>query len=462
MAREKTTYSCQGCGNTSYKWLGKCPDCGGWNTFLEEKAAPRRKSDPRRPESSARPEPIDALSITEEDRVQTGIAEFDRVLGGGIVPGSAILIGGDPGIGKSTILLQAMSALAGKGLKVLYVTGEESSRQIRLRGERLGAVSGDLFVYPETSLERIIEAFKEIRPAAVVVDSVQTIYSEALESSPGSVSQVREISARLTALAKSMEVPVFLVGHVTKEGAIAGPKVLEHMVDTVLYFEGERGHAFRILRAVKNRFGSVMEIGVFEMKEEGLREVSNPSEVFLAERPEGASGSAVVSSLEGTRTILVEVQSLVCPTLFGMPRRTVVGVDYNKVMLLAAVLEKKAGVQLANHDIFIKVAGGLKLEEPAVDLGVLAAIASNYLDKPIEPSTVIFGEVGLAGEVRAISQVEPRIREAAKLGFKRCVMPRDSLKGMKGHRDIALDGVSTVKEALEGLFSLTVAQKGPF
>ncbi|MBW7956892.1 MAG: DNA repair protein RadA [Deltaproteobacteria bacterium] len=461
MAKEKTIYSCQGCGNTSHKWLGKCPDCGGWNTFLEEKAAPQRKSGPRRPESSGRPEPISELRITEEDRVQTGIAEFDRVLGGGIVPGSAILIGGDPGIGKSTILLQAMSALAGKGLKVLYVTGEESSRQIRLRGERLGAVSGDLLVYPETSLERIIEALREVRPAAVVVDSVQTIYSEALESSPGSVSQVREISARLTSAAKSMEVPVFLVGHVTKEGAIAGPKVLEHMVDTVLYFEGERGHAFRILRAVKNRFGSVMEIGVFEMKEEGLREVSNPSEVFLAERPEGASGSAVVSSLEGTRTILVEVQSLVCPTLFGMPRRTVVGVDYNKVMLLAAVLEKKAGVQLANHDIFIKVAGGLKLEEPAVDLGVLAAIASNYMDTPIEPSTVIFGEVGLAGEVRAISQVEPRIREAAKLGFKRCIMPRDSLKGLKGHGDIVLDGVSTVKEALEGLFSLPVARKGP-
>lgn len=462
MAKERTIYSCQGCGNTSYKWLGKCPDCGGWNTFLEEKAAPRgRPSAPGRREPSGRPEPISALRTNEEDRVLTGIGEFDRVLGGGIVPGSAILIGGDPGIGKSTILLQAMSALAGKGLRVLYVTGEESSRQIRLRGERLGAVSGELFVYPETSLERVLEALNEIRPAAVVVDSVQTIYTESLESSPGSVSQVREISARLTAAAKSMDIPVFLVGHVTKEGAIAGPKVLEHMVDTVLYFEGERGHSFRILRAVKNRFGSVMEIGVFEMKEEGLREVANPSEVFLAERPEGASGSAVVSSLEGTRTILVEVQSLVCPTLFGMPRRTVVGVDYNKVMLIAAVLEKKAGMQLANHDIFLKVAGGLKLEEPAIDLGVLAAIASNYMDRAIEPSTVIFGEVGLAGEVRAISQVEPRIREAAKLGFRRCVMPRDNLKGLKGHGDISLEGVSTVREALDRLFSLPVARKGP-
>ena len=451
MAKTRTIYSCQGCGNTSYKWLGKCPDCGGWNTFLEEKALPEKKSSARM-ESGGPPQPISELNITEEDRVRTGIAELDRVLGGGMVPGSAILIGGDPGIGKSTLLLQAMGALAAKGVKVLYVTGEESSRQIRLRGERLGAVSELLLVYPETSVERILDAVKKTNPGVIVIDSVQTIFSEALESSPGSVSQVREISARLTGLAKTMEVPVFLVGHVTKDGAIAGPKVLEHMVDTVLYFEGERSHAFRILRAVKNRFGSVMEIGVFEMHEDGLREVANPSEVFLADRPEGASGSAVVSSLEGTRTILVEVQSLVCPTLFGVPRRTVVGVDYNKVMLLAAVLEKKAGMQLANHDIFIKVAGGLKLEEPAVDLGVMAAISSNYLDKPIEPSTVIFGEVGLAGEVRAISQVEPRIREAAKLGFKRCIMPKDNLKGLKRHGALEFVGVANVKEAIEKFF----------
>lgn len=451
MAKTRTIYSCQGCGNTSYKWLGRCPDCGGWNTFLEEKALPEKKQAARM-ESGGPPQPISELNITEEDRIRTGIAELDRVLGGGMVPGSAILIGGDPGIGKSTLLLQAMGALAAKGIKVLYVTGEESARQIRLRGERLGAISERLLVYPETSLEKILDAVKEANPGVIVIDSVQTIFSEALESSPGSVSQVREISARLTGLAKTMEVPVFLVGHVTKDGAIAGPKVLEHMVDTVLYFEGERSHAFRILRAVKNRFGSVMEIGVFEMHEDGLREVANPSEVFLAERPEGASGSAVVSSLEGTRTILVEVQSLVCPTLFGVPRRTVVGVDYNKVMLLAAVLEKKAGIALANHDIFIKVAGGLKLEEPAVDLGVMAAISSNYLDKPVEPSTVIFGEVGLAGEVRAISQVEPRIREAAKLGFKRCIMPRDNLKGLKKAGSIETIGVADVREAIDKFF----------
>lgn len=451
MARTKTIYACQGCGNTSHKWLGKCPDCGGWNTFVEERVAPEKKSAGSSFASSMPPRPISTLNMAEEDRVSTNISELDRVLGGGLVPGSAVLIGGDPGIGKSTLLLQAMGELA-KTRKVLYVTGEESMRQIRLRGERLGALCEGLLVYAETSLERILDAVREIGPGVLVIDSVQTICSEALESSPGSVSQVREISAKLISNAKAMDVPVFLVGHVTKDGAIAGPKVLEHMVDTVLYFEGERGHAFRILRAVKNRFGSVMEIGVFEMKEEGLREVTNPSEIFLAERPEGASGSAVVSSLEGTRTILVEVQSLVCPTLFGVPRRTVVGVDYNKVILLAAVLEKKAGIQLANHDIFLKVAGGMRLEEPAIDLGVLAAITSNCLDKPIDAATVIFGEVGLAGEVRAISQVEPRVREAAKLGFKRCIMPRDNLKGLKAAGGMALEGVSTIKEAIAKFF----------
>ena len=447
MARTRTIYACQGCGNTSHKWLGKCPDCGGWNTFVEEKVEPERKSVGHASAPGAPPRPISTLNMAEEDRISTSISELDRVLGGGLVPGSAVLIGGDPGIGKSTLLLQAMGALA-RTRKVLYVTGEESMRQIRLRGERLGAISEGLLVYAETSLERILDAVKEINPGVLVIDSVQTICSEALESSPGSVSQVREISAKLISNSKAMDIPVFLVGHVTKDGAIAGPKVLEHMVDTVLYFEGERGHAFRILRAVKNRFGSVMEIGVFEMKEEGLREVVNPSEIFLAERPEGASGSAVVSSLEGSRTILVEVQSLVCPTLFGVPRRTVVGVDYNKVMLLAAVLEKKAGIQLANHDIFLKVAGGMRLEEPAIDLGILASITSNCLDKPIDSSTVIFGEVGLAGEVRAISQVEPRVREAAKLGFKRCIMPKDNMKGLKAPSGMKLEGVSTIKEAI--------------
>ncbi|MDO8425977.1 MAG: DNA repair protein RadA, partial [Deltaproteobacteria bacterium] len=405
MAKTRTIYSCQSCGHASHKWLGKCPDCGGWNSFLEEKVIEEKKTSGRVHEEG--PQPISRLVMAEEDRLKTGIDEFDRVLGGGLVPGSAVLIGGDPGIGKSTLLLQATGMLAESGLKVLYVTGEESMRQIRLRGERLKAISDNLLIYSETSVERILAVIKEIKPGVIVIDSVQAVYTEAFESSPGSVSQIRESAARLISHAKSFGAPVFLVGHVTKDGAIAGPKVLEHMVDTVLYFEGERGHPFRILRAVKNRYGSVMEIGVFEMKDKGLIEVSNPSEIFLAERPRDSSGSAVVSSLEGTRTILVEVQSLVCPTLFGMPRRTVVGVDYNKVILLAAVLEKKAGIALANHDIFIKVAGGMRLDEPAIDLGVLASITSNFLDKPIDPSTVIFGEVGLAGEVRAISQVEP-------------------------------------------------------
>lgn len=432
--------------------MGRCPECGSWNSFVEERVEPVKPGRFAGTAEPARPMPISALDTTAEYRVSTGIGELDRVLGGGMVPGSAVLIGGDPGIGKSTLLLQAMGRYAAAGSKVLYVTGEESMRQIRLRGERTGVVSSNLIVYAETSVERIINAMKETAPSVVVIDSVQTLFSDMLESAPGSVSQVRETSSRLVQSAKAAEVPIFLVGHVTKDGAIAGPKVLEHMVDTVLYFEGDRSHAFRILRAVKNRFGSVMEIGVFEMKESGLEEVANPSEIFLADRPEGASGSAVVASLEGTRTILVEVQSLVCATLFGMPRRTVVGVDYNKVMLLAAVLEKKAGITLANHDIFLKVAGGMRLDEPAVDLGVLASIASNYLDKPIEAKTVIFGEVGLAGEIRAISQAEPRIKEAHKLGFRRIILPRDNLKGVRKPADMDLVGVSLITEAIEKFF----------
>lgn len=449
MAKSKTIFTCQSCGSTSHKWLGKCPDCSLWNTFVEEKVPDGPKGALATPHSV--PEPITKLNMAEEDRIATGVSELDRVLGGGLVPGSAVLIGGDPGIGKSTLLLQSMGSLA-SARKVLYVTGEESKRQIRLRGERLGALVERLLIYAETSLERIQEVVKAERPEVIVIDSVQTMFTETLESSPGSVSQVREVSSQLIGIAKSIEVPIFLVGHVTKDGSIAGPKVLEHMVDTVLYFEGERGHPFRILRAVKNRFGSVMEIGVFEMKEAGLREVTNPSEIFLAERPVDSSGSAVVSSLEGTRTILVEVQSLVCPTLFGVPRRTVVGVDYNKVILLAAVLEKKAGIALANHDIFIKVAGGIRLDEPAIDLGIVASIASNFLDKPIEPKTVIFGEVGLAGEVRAINQVEPRVREAQKLGFTRCILPKDNLKGFKAH-GIKLEGVTMIKEAIDRIFT---------
>ncbi len=453
MAKQKTVYTCQSCGHASYRWLGRCPDCGSWDSFLEERVFEQKALGRSHAlQTEAVPRPISTLDMAEEDRVRTNIGEFDRVLGGGMVPGSTVLIGGDPGIGKSTLLLQAMGSLAAAGHKVLYVSGEESLRQIRLRGERLGALSENLLVLAETSLEKVLDILNKNRPGVLVIDSVQTLASAAFESSPGSLSQVKEVAACLISYAKKTDVPVFLVGHVTKDGYIAGPKALEHMVDTVLYFGGERGHQFRVLRAVKNRFGSAMEIGIFEMKEDGLDEVLNPSEIFLAERPEGASGSAVTSSLEGTRTVLVEVQSLVCPTVFGIPRRTVVGVDYNRVMLLAAVLEKKAGIALANHDIFIKVAGGIRLDEPAVDLGVIASLASNFLDRPVDPKTVVFGEVGLAGEVRAVNQAEPRVKEAEKLGFKRCIMPKDNLKGLKPRGGIEVIGVGTIKEAMENMF----------
>jgi len=463
----KTFYTCQSCGYKSPKWLGKCPDCSQWNSFVEERFVEEKGGRGGAGiQGDAKPQPITKLSAKEEGRFESNMPELDRTLGGGIVLGSAILIGGDPGIGKSTLLLQTMGKMALNGTIVLYVTGEESPRQIKMRADRLNISNDNLLIYAETNLERIIESIKKIKPQAVVIDSIQTIYTETLESAPGSVSQIRETAYQLILLAKGMDVPVFLVGHVTKDGAIAGPRVLEHMVDTVLYFEGERGHPFRILRAVKNRYGSVMEIGVFEMKDVGLEEVSNPSALFLAERPENASGSVVVSSLEGTRPILVEVQSLVCPTVFGMPRRTVVGIESARVSVLVAVLEKKIGLNMANQDIYLKVAGGLKLEEPAVDLGILASIASNYLDKPVNPKTVVFGEVGLAGEVRGINQAELRLKEASNLGFERCIMPADNAKkaGASGkagthpcgwvgaRKKLEIIGVSSVKEAVDALF----------
>ncbi len=400
----------------------------------------------------AMPMAITAVGGGEESRVLIGLAEFDRVLGGGMVPGGCVLVGGDPGIGKSTLLLQAMGGFAKAGHKVLYVSGEESVRQIKLRAERLGTLSDNLFVWGETCTEVIAARVAELKPEALVIDSVQTLHSETLDSSAGSVAQVRESSMRLITVAKALDIPLFLVGHVTKDGAIAGPRVLEHMVDTVLYFEGESVHIYRILRAVKNRYGSAMEIGVFEMQESGLREVDNPSEVFLAERPEGASGSCVLASIEGTRTLLVEVQALVSPALFGVPRRTVVGVDYNKVLLLSAVLEKKAAMILANHDIFVKVAGGIKISEPAADLAIVVSLASNLLDKAVASDIVVFGEVGLAGELRGVTRAESRVREAEKLGFKRCILPIDSLKGFKVPGDIELIGVSTIKEGLDRVF----------
>jgi len=450
--QQKTAFFCQNCGYESPKWVGKCPGCGEWNRFAEE---PTKATDSRVPpeyQLNEKPRSIDTVEADDKARLKTGLEEMDRVLGGGIVAGSAILVGGDPGIGKSTLLLQVLHRLASGGRKVLYVTGEESASQIKLRADRIGASSKNIFVLVEVALESILKYTKEVGPAAVVIDSIQTVYCSLLSSAPGSVGQVREASERLIIFAKKTGIPVFLVGHVTKDGSIAGPKVLEHMVDTVLYFEGDSGHSYRIIRGIKNRFGPTNEIGVFEMRDRGLVEVSNPSEYFLTERPEGMAGSVVVASIEGTRPILVEVQALVVSTSFGMPRRTAIGVDVNRVSLLVAVLDKIGGLHLGNHDIFLNVAGGVRLSEPAADLGVVAAIASSFLDRPIDPKTVVFGEVGLTGEVRGINQMEVRIREAARMGFTRCVLPRTQLRGLDKAGAIELVRVGHLKELLGEIF----------
>jgi len=445
-----TLYTCQKCGYQSAKWLGKCPDCNSWNTLVEEVKF-RGGGSAGGSLGGAAPAAIGEVPGDAEVRLSSGISEFDRVLGGGLVAGSLVLIGGDPGIGKSTLLLQAMDQLARRIGPVLYVSGEESARQTRLRGERLNATAAELFVLAETSLEKIVNQVQRMKPRVVVVDSIQTVFTATLESAPGSVSQVRESAGKLMMLAKGSGIPVFLVGHVTKDGSIAGTRVLEHMVDTVLYFEGDAGHPFRILRAVKNRFGSTNEIGVFEMKEDGLCEVMNPSELFLSERPLGVAGSVVVASLEGSRPLLVELQALVTTSSLGVPRRTTIGVDHNRLALLVAVLEKKVGMSLAGQDIFVNVAGGVRLNEPAADLGMIVAVASSYLDKTIMPQTMVLGEVGLAGEVRAITQPELRVKEAAKLGFSQCLLPAGSLKQVKAS-GVELIGVRSVEEALQRLF----------
>jgi len=454
MTKAKTHFVCQSCGYQAPKWLGRCPGCQEWNTFVEERVIEEKA--PERDllgfEAGAVPTPLTEIVAEEKGRIQIGIGEFDRVLGGGIVFGSVILVGGDPGIGKSTLLLQVMNRLASMGRKVLYVSGEESLQQTRMRAERLGISSEHLFVVSETSLEKILQDVQTLRPSTVVVDSIQTIYSSDLPSTPGSITQVREASSRLLYLAKHLSIPIFLVGHVTKEGFIAGPKVLEHMVDTVLYIEGEATHAFRILRAVKNRFGSTNEIGVFEMKDSGLVEVVSPSEFFLSERTQPASGSVVVPSMEGSRPILIELQALVVPTSFGVPRRTAEGIDANRVSLLVAVMEKRLGVHLSNQDIFLNIAGGMRVEEPAADLGVIAAIASNFRDKVMDPEMVVFGEVGLGGEVRGVSQSEARTKEAARLGFKRCLLPKQNLEKTKGIKGFELIGARTIQEAMKVLF----------
>jgi DNA repair protein RadA/Sms len=396
--------------------------------------------------------PIDSIEIDHEQRLLTTIHEFDRVLGGGLVQGTLVLVGGDPGIGKSTLMLQVLHGLAGQGRKVLYVSGEESIRQIRLRSQRLETVSSSLLVVSEVEVDAILAMVDSIKPEVLVIDSIQTMFSSELGSAPGSVSQVREATVRLMLMAKRSGIPTFLVGHVTKDGAIAGPKLLEHMVDTVLYFEGDRNHIFRVLRAVKNRFGSTNEIGVFEMKERGLEEVANPSAVFLSGRPASAAGSVVAASMEGTRPILVELQALTSGTNFGTPRRTILGLDPNRVALLAAVMEKKIGMHLMGYDIFMNVAGGVRVIEPAVDLAIVAAIASSFLDKPVPDRTVVMGEVGLTGEVRAIGQADTRIYESAKMGFNRCIVPLSNLKRLPAVEGVEITGVSTVSEAVESLF----------
>lgn len=446
MAKTKTLFACQKCGCQSPKWLGKCPDCGEWNSMIEE---PEMKG----PVSSfsgeaAKPIRLSLVTRTAEQRLSCGISEFDRVLGGGLVSGSMVLIGGDPGIGKSTLLLQAAAHLSRGAGTVLYVSAEESAEQIKLRATRMGVDAGDLYLLAETSIERITTHINAMKPRAVIIDSIQTVFTAALESAPGSVSQVRESAGRLMTLAKGSGVPIFLVGHVTKDGALAGPRVLEHLVDTVLYFEGDYGHAYRILRAVKNRFGSTNEIGVFEMKESGLCEVRNPSELFLSERPTGVPGSVVVAALEGTRPLLVELQALVSSTSFGNPRRTTIGVDHNRLALLVAVLEKKVGLHLSGQDIFLNAAGGVRLNEPSADLGIVTVVASSHLDRVIDPQTVFLGEVGLSGEVRAVSQPEIRVKEALKLGFTKCVLPVGNIKQVKV-KGIELIGVKSVGESLD-------------
>ncbi|MCG6908518.1 MAG: DNA repair protein RadA [Deltaproteobacteria bacterium] len=450
----KTIFTCQACGYQTAKWMGKCPDCGEWESLVEEVQADKRLTGGGRGGVMEKnvPVAIDAVEADDENRLVTGIGEFDRVLGGGLVTGTLVLIGGDPGIGKSTLMLQALFGIARQGKRVLYVSGEESVKQLSLRSRRLATVSPDMLAVSEIDIDAILAMVEKEQPDVLVVDSIQTMYSGDLTSAPGSVSQVRESAMRLMLMAKKKGVPTFLVGHVTKDGAIAGPRLLEHMVDTVLYFEGDRNHVFRILRAVKNRFGSTNEIGVFEMKGHGLDEVDNPSSIFLSERPEGSPGSVVTASMEGTRPILLELQALASSTSFGTPRRTILGLDHNRVALLTAVMEKKLGLHLMGHDIFMNVAGGVKVDEPAVDLGIVSAIASSFLDKPVPEGSVVLGEVGLTGEVRAIGQVDIRAAEIRKMGFSRCLVPFSNLKRMPVVDGLALVGVRTVEEAIEELF----------
>ena len=454
MAKAKTSaFFCQNCGYESAKWMGQCPGCKEWNTFVEELVDRKALSGSgkRKPASEAKPVPLSSVVASNEERVSTNMKELDRVLGGGIVRGSLVLVGGDPGIGKSTLLLQVCRNLSAQGQSVLYVSGEESLQQIKIRAERIGTFTDHLQLLCETNLDLIREVIERQKPQIVVIDSVQTMYNDSVGSAPGSVSQVREATSVLMQIAKGMDISIFIVGHVTKEGVVAGPRVLEHMVDTVLYFEGDRHESYRILRGVKNRFGSTNEIGVFEMRAEGLAEVENPSEYMLSGKPADASGSVVACSVEGTRPILLEIQALICHSYFNNPRRTATGTDFNRVNLLLAVLEKRLGMQLSDCDAYVNIAGGIRMNEPAIDLGIVLAIISSKLDLTIDEKTICFGEVGLSGEVRGVTMVEQRVAEAAKLGFRRCILPSVCMDAAKGIKGIELVGVSNVREALEAI-----------
>ncbi|MGN1313450.1 MAG: DNA repair protein RadA [Lachnospiraceae bacterium] len=450
-AKKSTVFFCQECGFESAKWLGQCPGCKAWNTLVEEPAAASfgKVGSSKSRSEGKEPAALSQVSLVKEDRMELGIGELDRVLGGGIIPGSLTLVGGDPGIGKSTLLLQVCQKLSAQGKKVLYISGEESLKQIKIRALRMGEFSDSLLLLCETNLGSIEDTIRRIQPQVVIIDSIQTMYNETIGSAPGSVSQVRESTGVFLQLAKGTGISIFIVGHVTKEGTVAGPRVLEHMVDTVLYFEGDRHASYRILRGVKNRFGSTNEIGVFEMRQDGLAEVKNPSEFMLSGKPEGASGSVVACSIEGTRPMLIEIQALVCHSNFGIPRRQATGTDFNRLNLLMAVLEKRVGLQISASDAYVNIAGGMKIQEPALDLGIVMALVSSYKNRPLDDRMMVFGEVGLSGEVRGVSMALQRVQEAKKLGFSTCVVPAACRESLKGIKDLHLVYVSSVKDAME-------------
>ena len=447
MAKAKTVFVCSECGNESPKWLGKCPACNSWNTFYEQKIEKYTDTNKIERKINNTPKPLSSYVGQEANRTSTGYVELDRVLGGGLVKGSLILLGGEPGIGKSTLILQLCEKVQGDG-KVLYVSGEESAEQIKLRADRLDVKNDDLMFLGETDIDVIKDAIADMKPKLVIIDSIQTMYSDEITAAAGSVSQVREITSQIMRMCKAQQITTIIIGHVTKEGNIAGPRVLEHMVDTVLYLEGERYNTYRILRGVKNRFGSTNEIGMFEMRQEGMCEVTNPSDILITEREDNPSGSCILASVEGTRPILVEIQALTSQTVFGLPKRTANGFDYNRLAVLIAVLEKRAGLSLGNQDVYLNVAGGMRISEPAADLGIIATVASSCKNVPISQSTVVMGEVGLTGEVRRINLIEKRLKEAEKLGFKTCIIPENNKKGLKDDYKLDIIGVKNIGEML--------------